>query len=160
MISVDGVDCQMYEPCKMPSKDWWSKKFNGPGVTYELGILIYENQLVWISGPHRPRGGRDLEHFRAPNGLKSKIPQGKKVIADAIYKDPVCSIWNPLDTLEVWRFKQRTRAHHETFNGCIKNFQVLSGKFRHGIDKHKEVFEAVCVIIQYEMENGHPLFDV
>jgi hypothetical protein len=112
MISVDGIDCSTYEPRTMPSKDWWSQKINGPGVTYELGILVYHNQLVWISGPHKPRGGRDLENFRAPNGLKSKIPQGKKAIADAIYKDPVCAIRNPLDTPEVRRFKRRARARH------------------------------------------------
>jgi hypothetical protein len=37
---------------------------------------------------------------------------------------------------------------------------VLSGKFRHGHKKHKSVFKAVCVITQYQSENGHPLFDV
>ena len=94
----------------MPSKNWWLQKFNGPGITYELGISIYQNQLVWITGPHKPRGGQDLENFWAPDGFKSKIPQGKKVIADTIYRDPVCTIQNPLDTPEVWRFKQQAQS--------------------------------------------------
>jgi hypothetical protein len=86
---------------------------------------------------------------------------GKKVIADTIYKDPTCSIHNRLDTPEVKRFKKRAQARHENFNGRLKIYSVLSGKFRHGHEKHKSVFEAVCVIItQYQLENGHPLFDV
>jgi hypothetical protein len=104
--------------------------------------------------------GGDLVNFKVPNGLKSKIPAGKKVVADRIYRDPVCAIRNPQDTPEVRKFKRRARARHETFNGCLKNFKVIAEKFRHGPAKHKAVFEAVCVITQYELENGHPLFDI
>ena len=28
------------------------------------------------------------------------------------------------------------------------------------MDKHKICFEAVCVIVQFQLENGSPLFDV
>ena len=28
------------------------------------------------------------------------------------------------------------------------------------IDNHKVVFETIFVIVQFEMENGHPTFDV
>jgi hypothetical protein len=91
ILSVDGVDCSINEPRKIPSAKWYAHKFNGPGLSYELGISIYDNYLVWIRGPER---AGDLEAFRAPNGLKSKIPAGKKVIADSAYKDPVCSMTN------------------------------------------------------------------
>jgi hypothetical protein len=156
---VDGIDCRIREPRKIPSTEWYSHKFDGPGLTYELGIAIHQQKLVWIRGPERSGKG-DLQNFRAENGLKSKIPGGKKVVADSIYKDPVCAIKNPQDTADVRRFKRRARARHETFNGRLKNFSVLSEMFRHGHKKHKCVFEAVCVITQYEIENGHPLFDV
>jgi hypothetical protein len=53
-----------------------------------------------------PGNGGDLVNFKAPDGLKSKIPAGKKVIADRIYRDPVCSIRNPKDTPEVRKFKR------------------------------------------------------
>jgi hypothetical protein len=49
---------------------------------------------------------------------------------------------------------------HETFNSRLKNFHCLDDRFRHGIDKHKICFEAICVIVQYQLENGSPLFDV
>jgi hypothetical protein len=144
----------------MPSTEWWTQKHNGPGLSYELGIAIHQQKLVWVKGPQRPKGGCDLETFQAPNGLKSKIPAGKKVVADRIYKDPVCSIRNPRDSKELKEFKRRARARHETFNGRLKSFKVLAETFRHDVEKHRPVFEAVCVITQYEIENGHPLFDV
>ena len=120
MITVDGIDCRIYEPRRIPSTQWYSHKSNGPGLTYELGIAIHHQNLVWIRGPERSARG-DLNNFKAPGGLKSKIPAGKKVIADEIYKDPVCAIKNPQDTKEVRRFKRRARARHENFNGRLKN---------------------------------------
>jgi hypothetical protein len=159
IITVDGIDCRIREPRKIPSTQWYSHKFDGPGLTYELGIAIHQQKLVWIRGPE-PSGKGDLQNFRAPDGLKSKIPLGKKVVADSIYKDVACAIKNPQDTADVRRFKRRARARHETFNGRLKNFRVLAETFRHGHSKHMWVFEAVCVITQYEIENGHPLFDV
>jgi hypothetical protein len=111
-----------------------------PGLTYELGIAIHQQKLVWIRGPEQSGKG-DLQNFRAQNGLKSKIPCGKKVA-------------------DVRRFKRRARARHEMFNGRCKNFSVLSEMFRHG-HENKCIFKAVCVIVtQYKIENGHPLFDV
>jgi hypothetical protein len=62
ILLVDGVDCSITEPRKIPSAKWYSHKFNGPGLSYELGISIYDNYLVWIRGPERagwqgpPRG--------------------------------------------------------------------------------------------------------
>jgi DDE superfamily endonuclease len=159
IITVDGIDCRINEPRKIPSTEWYSQKFNGPSVTYEIAIAIYENRIVWIRSPQRSGKG-DLQNFRAPNGLKSKIPAEKKVIADRAYKDPTCTIRNPIDTPEVKKFKRRARACHESLNSRLKNFKVLAERFRHGHEKHEAVFEAVCIITQYELENGHPLFDV
>jgi hypothetical protein len=75
---VDGIDCRIREPRKIPSTEWYSHKFGGPGLTYELGIAIHQQKLVWIRGPERSGKG-DLQNFRAQNGLKSKIPGGKKL---------------------------------------------------------------------------------
>lgn len=70
------------------------------------------------------------------------------------------STHNEFDSKEFAYFKERVKARHETFNQRLKNFDCLSTKFRHGIDNHKEAFEAVCVIVMYEIENGgSSLFD-
>jgi hypothetical protein len=56
--------------------------------------------------------------------------------------------------------KNRAKARQETFNKRIKIFKILDERFRHSVKKHKAVFEAVCALVQYEMENGHPLFTI
>jgi hypothetical protein len=78
IVSVDGMDCQIWEPRHMPSLAWYFEKFNKAGLAYELGIVIYHNQLVWINGPF-PAGQNDKKIFNKLNGLKSKIPAGLEV---------------------------------------------------------------------------------
>ena len=162
MLSVDGVHCRIQEP-KHPteSKDstYYSHKFRQSGLDYELGIAAFENKLVWMNGPFKA-GRHDITIFRRA-GLKDKIPPGHRVIADNGYKGEalVVSTPNSHDPTILRKFKSRARARHESFNGRIKNFKCLEDRFRHGIIKHQIVFEAVCVICQYQLENGSPLFD-
>jgi hypothetical protein len=99
----------------------------------------------------------------AEGSLKALMPPGKKIIGDCGYlgEANIISTHNTLDTPEVKILKMRAQAHHhETFNGCIKNFKILEEQFRHSASKHKIVFVAVCVNIEYELENGHPLLPV
>jgi hypothetical protein len=148
------------EPRTQPSAGWYSKKHNKAGLAYELGIAIHSNKLVWINGPF-PAGQNDISIYRKEGGLKSKIPANKRVIGDEGYKGEVqISTRNPFDSRAIKEFKSRVKARHETFNGRLKHFNILDECFRHGVPKHKAVFEAICVVVQYEMENGHPMFDV
>jgi len=161
-LTVDGVHCPIEEPRQEPSAKWHSHKFHGAGLAYELGISVFENKLVWINGPY-PCGDSDLVIFRKEDGLRSKIPPGKKVIADRGYSgddQPMLALRNKHDTDEVKDFKSRACARHESFNTRIKSFACLTKEFRHGKDNHRDVFFAACVLKQYDLENGHPLFDV
>ena len=54
----------------------------------------------------------------------------------------------------------RVRARHETLNGRLKNWRILSQVFRHHISRHGDVFRACAVVTQPPMENGEPLFKV
>ena len=162
LITVDGVHCGVGEPfhplfSKNPA--YYSHKNNQAGLGYELGVSVYENALVWLKGPS-PAGKHDITTFREE--LKGKIPSGKRVIGDNGYKGEsnVISTPNSHDPEALRRFKSRARARHESFNGRIKNFKCLDERFRHGIAKHHICFEAVCVIVQYQLENGSPLFSV
>lgn len=67
---------------------------------------------------------------------------------------------NDLDTDEIVAFKRRARARQETINKRIKEFRILSERFRHDIKKHKMVFEAICVMVQYDLECERPLFEI
>ena len=91
----------------------------------------------------------------------TKIPDGKKAIGNSGYRGEPSKVAtkNHLDSEEVAKFKNMVRACHETFNSRIKFFKVLDERFRHGLDKHKVCFEAVCVLTQYELGSGNPLMD-
>jgi hypothetical protein len=131
---------------------------------YELAIAVYDSRLVRINGPFLA-GTSDIDVFRKPNGLLSKIPKGKRVIADRGYSGEanICSIRNPMDSKDLKEMKNRALAKHEVFNGRLKDFGILDQRFqsnRDSLNKHKCVFEACCVLQQYDVEDGHPLFKV
>jgi DDE superfamily endonuclease len=171
IVSVDGVHCTISEPRKVPSSKWFSHKTHGPAVGYEIAISLQRNKVVHVHGPY-PAGVPDITIFRAEGGLKSKMPDGKFATADRGYRgEPKLRIPNARDAPLVKEFKKRSQARHETFNARLKSFKILSTRFRHHHshrgnqpatchDNHKAVFEAVCVLIQYDMDNGHPLFAI
>jgi len=161
LLSVDGVHFRTNEPRTDPSAKWCSHKFKSAAVGYELGISIYKQRLVWIKGPFKA-ATHDFTVYKG--SLGKKIPAGKRCIADRGYRGDdykhQLSIRNRDDAIPLRNFKKRVRARHENFNARIKNFSILEQRFRHGIPRHKAVLEAVCVLVQYDMENGHPLMDV
>ena len=146
-------------PTLSKNPKYYSHKSGQAGLDYELGISVHDSRLVWMSAPYKA-SVHDITIFREQ--LMAKIPAGKKVIGDKGYRGEkaVISTPNSHDPHDVRRFKSRARARHESFNAKIKNFACLDVRFRHGIDNHRICFEAVCVIVQYQLENGSPLFDV
>ena len=161
ILSVDKTHCRIKEPRSLPDKKWYSHKLNKPGVSYEIALHLFKNKVAWVNGPFQA-GESDLHIFRVEGGLKSKIPPGKLVIADKGYngESEVISVPNNFDTDEVKVFKQRARARQESFNARIKEFSILSQCFRSKPDLHVIVFEAVCVVAQFSIENGRPLMEL
>jgi DDE superfamily endonuclease len=165
LITVDGVHCRIREVRKDPGAKWYDHKSNGPGLAYELGIALRSNRLVWINGPF-PASRHDITIFRSKdspgNGLIDQIPDGKRAIGDSGYRGEPnkVSVTRQGDSDAVKRFKARARSRHETFNGRIKGFKILDCAFRHGFERHKTVFEAVCLCVQYDIENGNGLFEI
>ena len=165
IVSVDGVHCRIYEPRTQPSSGWYSKKFNKAGLTYELAVAIHHNRIVWVNGPF-PAGQNDIKVFRKPDGLMSKIPEGCRAIGDEGYRgEPLkVSTKNTYNLPELKDFENRVRARHETVNSRLKAFGVLNQVFRskgsNRMKNHKSAFEACCVIVQYELDNGSKLFKV
>ena len=114
------------------------------------------------------RGGKhDKTVFTEIGGLNEKIPAGKLAITDRVYgskKIPgdhaKLSLPNGHDSRELANFKARVRSRHESFNGKLKMWKCMSDTFHHDLKKHKCAFEAVCVIVQYQMDAGeNELFD-
>ena len=161
LLTVDGVHCRVHEP-KHPTqskdKSYYSHKFEQSGLNYELGMSVFENKLVWMNGPFKA-SRHDITIYRKA-GLQNMIPEGYRVVADRGYVGEPTQICTPNshDPAELRKFKSRARAGHETFNAHIKNFRCPEERFRHGVNNHKTVFEALCIICQYQLENGSPLF--
>ena len=98
-------------------------------------------------------------------GLKDwLVKEGKQAFADAIYVQAGAGVSTPCskyDTKQANQYKRRGRAKVESVNSRFKNFGVLSRTFCHKIDrmnKHKTCFQAVTVIVAYQMQSGSPLF--
>ena len=159
IASVDGIHVKIQEPRQVPSTRWYSHKSNSAGLAYEVAVDLHQSRIVSVNGPFQA-GVSDIAIFK--QSLIHKIPPGKKVIADKGYRGVpnIVSTPNQFDPSPLKAWKSRARARHETLNSRLTNFQALSDVYRHAPEDHQSLFEAVCVIVQYDMENGHELFAI
>ena len=157
-MTVDGTDCPINEPTPF-SRTWFSKKFHGAGLRYEVGVCIQTGDICWINGPFKPGVWNDLAIFR--RNLRQRLLPWEKVECDAGYEgDKKCRhkdiINNRLDAMA----KEDARSRHENVNSDIKTFGCLGNAepWRHDIQYHKYVFGAAAVITQlgYEMYIQRP----
>jgi hypothetical protein len=166
VVSVDGTHCWIAEP-KHPEwsqdKKFYSHKYNKAGISYELAIDLARDRLVWMNGPFRA-GKNDVKIFRHHGLMEKLLATNKKAIGDKGYSGAryrgVVSTWNAHDDYYVKKFKSRALKRHEYFNGMIKRFGCMDGRFRGGPRRFKYYFESICVICQYQLENGMPLYDI
>ena len=189
IIGVDGIHCLTKEKqtdTRPYNRLDFSHKHGCASFTYEVGCAVWMQRCVWVNGPF-PAGTSDLQMFRMQDGegrsisdrcparwrrtpatsLKATIPVGKKAIADHGLRAETekVAVSRSTDSERVRNLKARVKAREENFNGRLKNFAVLDHKFRHGAgddgpEKHGLCFRAVVCIVQYQLENGSPLFNV
>ena len=169
IMTVDGIHCSIEEPSlKLFSENrkFFSHKYHGAGLDYELGISIFQQKCVWVRGPY-PAGTHDATIFRdALQGevaaMRDRSGVQHRVIADRGYRGnrEFISTPNSHDDEPLRDFKGRALSRHETFNGRLKNFDSLQERFRHSVKKHKMCFNAGVVIVQISLEHGSPLFIV
>jgi hypothetical protein len=163
--SIDGVHFKTYEPMHpdLPlDPKAKSHKFNSGGLAYDIFLSIHEQRIYHIGGPYLA-GANDKRIWK--EGAGALLPDGMRAIADTGYRGSkgVSIPDGKRDSKLANVFKRRVRGRHETFNGRIKNFAILRETFRIRKDRmmrHKTVLGAICVIVQYQMENGSPLFAV
>ena len=157
-MSVDGTDFLIFEPSPFWT-GWYSHKFNGPALRYEIAICIQTGQIVWVHGPFPAGAWSDISIFR--HALKKLLEKGERVEADNGYGDE--AVDRPYDkayTAGQMVAKSQLRARHETVNRRFKQFNALQQRFRHDKEKHAHVFNAVAVITQISLANESPLFPV
>jgi hypothetical protein len=167
LVSVDGVDCQVVGATLhsgAPDSAYYSHKFKGPALRYEVAVSILSSDIVWVAGPYLPGkdGWNDLSIFR--DGLRGMLEPGERVEADDGYNGD-CPQYvkcpGGITAQEDQEYmKKRVRMRHEHVNEKFKNFSVLKQKFRHNKEKHGSFFHAVGVIVQLAMEGGEELMDM
>jgi hypothetical protein len=144
------------------SNRWFSPKFHGPALRYEIALSILGGDIVWINGPFLPGLINDVGIFK-DKGLKDELDENERVEADDGYigQDPqfVRSRSGPVHPPLFRPMRNTVRARHETVNARIKNFRILCVPFRSSINKHWIAFEAVVVIVQLGLKEN-PLFTV
>jgi hypothetical protein len=161
LLSVDGTHCSYHEvkhPTLPYDPQMYSHKSNEPALAYEVALSLTESKVVSVRGPFKA-SVHDKSMFVAH--LQDLIPDGSFGIADRGYRGVAkLSTPNQYDSPDVKEFKRRARARQESFFARMKRFGAVRDQFRHrDIQKHCWTFEAVCVILQYQFENGSPLFD-
>ena len=144
---------------------------------YAFCLSLQEPKIIWVEGGV-PAAVPDITLFRGgdakdtdnwdENALYFQLPAGKKLIADdGLAGEPTkittASRLHPKDLKE---YISLAKARQETLHTKLKSFNILGQRFRHGKNTeekmalHKMAVEALCVVVQYDYENGHPPFDM
>ena len=125
-VSLDGTDFRINEPTPFDKK-WYSHKFRGPGLRYEIGLCIRTGHIVWAHGGLPCGEWPDLRLAR--NAYVEFVKPGEFTMADKGYNDSQY-FYPTRDDVTSARQKE-IMARHETVNRRLKQFGVLGLRFRH-----------------------------
>ena len=137
------------------NRSWYSHKFHGPGLRYEVGVSISTGNIVWVNGPFPCGEYPDIKIFK--KFMLNMIGPEEMVVADRGYKHEKCVYSIPGIDPTV---SSCIRARHEIVNRRMKHFQVLSTVFRHNLKLHALCFHAVANITALMIEHSDPLFEI
>ncbi len=157
-VSIDEIDFRICEPTPFDSK-WFSHKFRGPGLHYEIGICIPTGWIVWVKGLYECGDWPDIEIARAE--LHDALEYGEFYLADSGYRngDYYSVTSNGLSNCDQ-RMKSIVPARHETVNKRFRQWCCLERRFRHKRALHSKCLFAVANFTQFAIEDDEPLFDV
>lgn len=149
-MTVDGTDFRIRQPTIFEKK-WYSHKYKGPGLCYEVGVCIFTGHLVWINGPFPCGANPDITIFRS--ALKWRLLPGEQVEADMGYRGEPLFVSLPDDYRSNQHkiSKNHARARHKQINRRLKTFECLHQTFRHDLSKHVDVFWDVAVVTQLSL---------
>lgn len=162
-VTVDGTHLVIEEVyvedrngVKRPDPKYYSHKHKTAGLTYEVAVAIFSDNIVWINGPF-PAGKSDLKIF-SEEGLANVLSvYGEKAVGDAGYKSIFVS--QKGEGNHEWKkAKSRYRARQESVNSRLKIFRCLQDRWRHDHDLHGYVFRAIALLTQLSFENN-PLME-
>jgi hypothetical protein len=176
-IGVDGQNYHVNEFRLTPDSKWYEHKSNSCGLKYEYAVHLWTSSVVSMRGPFVAsihdmnvfRGGdRDDKSNWDRESLYFKMPPGMRAVGDSGYggEPDKITVSKSEHSKEMREFLARAKNREESLHSRFSSFGVLKERFRHGkgtqnkMDLHQSCAEAVCVIVQYDFENGHPLFEI
>jgi hypothetical protein len=150
-MTIDGTDFKILEPQPF-STEWWSHKYNGPGVRYEIGVSIELGWIVWVNGPYPcgPWTNLVIARHILPNAL---LP-GEQYIADDTYRTAEALIPSDADTLDEYEFMAAAQARHEQVSRLFKFLKIVANPFKRKVNKHGFFMHAVANIAQLGLMTG------
>lgn len=163
-VSTDATDCPIQEPIPFDRR-WWTKKFNGPGVRYEVALALRKSAIVHINGPFACGAHPDAKIFSYNLEHKLHIAH-ERTFTDKGYwgHGDVCTFIdrnghvNGHDSPRMRKTVVAIQARHETVFKRMKQFRILNTKFRHELKDHQYAFRAVALLVQINMKSDEPLF--
>lgn len=155
LVTVDGTDCRILEPFPF-WPGWFSHKFRGPGVRYEVAVSICGGDIVWVYGPFPCGQWPDIKIFR--HAMINRLLPWEMVEADRGYGGCPNHVYTP------FRIRgergNEARARHETINSRFKRWGILRFPYRHDLQRHGVYFNAIAVVTQMEIDAGYPVWRV
>lgn len=148
MLAEDGTfDCL---------KKWFSHKFRGYGIKYELGINMVTGEIVWMNGPFR---GATPDISICRSGLLKVLPVVERVLADKGYIGELQIVTpekNRIDHPEDADLN-RHRQLVERVIGRIKFFRICEAKYRGDLNKHQTLMNVICRLCNLMMLEEEPM---
>ena len=175
-LPVDTIHIRCQEFRCDPSSIWYSHKFHGPGVSFEVVMDPNLGKIRWINGPE-PASTHDITFLRGGtkgnmntwkrSSLYFHVPNNMKLVGDSAYAGQLDKVTTTMDAHKPTTklLFARMRSMMESCFTRLRSYRILREAFRHGkstadkLHKIKIAFEAVAVLVQYDCENGHPLFE-
>jgi hypothetical protein len=162
-MTIDGTNFRIQKKgVAKKGNAFGSHKYAGKSaLQYKLGIDILKGNLVWVEGPYPAGAWPDIKIFLS--SLAGHLLPGERVEANNGYVGHPNKIKCPNNDSNPERnlgMQSAVRSCHETFNGRLKNWEILETTYRHDIGLHGTVFTACAVITQLNVANGELLFEV
>jgi len=155
-VTVDGTDFQIQEPKREDGKKgvdkrWYSHKFKGAGLRYEIAVAIYSDHIVWVNGPFPCGDYSDLKIYKEKGLAEKLIAAGERCVADGTYRHYTVS--QKGRGRPSWRHqKNRFRARHETVNNRIKIFDCFKHQWRHSHELHGYTVQTAVFLTQISFQ--------
>mmetsp|Transcript_20259 Transcript_20259/g.23470 ORF Transcript_20259/g.23470 Transcript_20259/m.23470 type:complete len:149 (-) Transcript_20259:100-546(-) len=116
--------------------------------SYHDAIAAISNSTKLLDQEKSLLAGDEGERVEADDGYSAGDPEFVKTRSGILHPQSGADVRN------------KVRARQETVNQRLKMFQILCKPFRHSLNKHGNVFNAVALIVQISIEQGEPLFQI